>query len=96
MAAATPWSMRSAMIEHLDLRDLPPPEPLNRIVEALRSLAPGHRLDALTPFPPMPLLPILQRQGFAWRIDELPTGHARVSICRKEDASVLLTADPLR
>ena len=75
---------------------VPPPEPLNRIVEALRSLAPGHRLDALTPFPPMPLLPILQRQGFAWRIDELPTGHARVSICRKEDASVLLTADPLR
>jgi len=72
---------------HLDLRNLPPPEPMERILEAIGELAPGDRIEALTPFWPAPLLPILEQQGCAWRREPTPSGHhARITIFLREDA----------
>lgn len=78
----------------LDLRHLPPPEPLHRILNALNALAPDAHLVALTPHRPEPLLPVLAQWGYAWRIDELDGGGARIAICRREDESTLLADQP--
>ncbi len=71
----------------LDLRQLPPPQPMQCILDALDVLAPGMRLIALTPHRPGPLLPMLEQQGYAWRIDDLDDGSARITIWRIEDAA---------
>lgn len=77
----------------LDLRHLPPPEPMQHILDALDTLPPGACLHALTPHRPAPLLPMLEHQGYAWRLDAMDDGGARIAICRLEDAG-LLPADP--
>lgn len=72
---------------HLDLRNLPPPEPMERILDAVLALQPGERIEALTPFWPAPLLPILEQQGCTWRREPGPSGdHARITIFLREDA----------
>ena len=63
----------------LDLRHLPPPEPMQRILDALESMPPHTRLDALTPQRPEPLLPLLAQWGYAWRIQALEGGRWRRS-----------------
>ena len=74
------------MTVQLDLRHLPAPEPMERILDAVEALCPGDSIEALTPFWPAPLLPLLEMQGCAWRREPSPAGHARVLICRREDA----------
>ena len=73
----------------LDLRNLPAPEPMERILEAVETLVPGDCIEALTPFWPAPLLPILEQQGCAWRREPSPPSHARVTIFLREDAGQL-------
>ena len=74
------------MTVQLDLRHLPAPEPMERILDAVEALCPGDSIDALTPFWPAPLLPLLEMQGCAWRREPSPAGHARVVIFLREDA----------
>jgi uncharacterized protein (DUF2249 family) len=74
---------------HLDLRSRPPPEPMERILEALRLLPAGWQLVALTPMRPLPLLPTLQADGFAWRMLDLEQGGALLAICRAQEAHLL-------
>ena len=71
---------------HLDLRDRPPPEPMERILQALPILPDGWRLVALTPMRPLPLLPMLEADGYAWRVLDLEQGGAMVTICRGQEA----------
>lgn len=78
----------------LDLRHLPPPEPMQRILDALGALPPGACLHALTPHRPGPLLPMLERQGYAWRLDDLDEGGTRIAVCWLEDAAVLPAGPP--
>lgn len=82
------------MAVHLDLRKLPPPEPMERILDAVQSLRPGEHIEALTPCWPEPLLPILEQQGCAWRRE--PSGseqHARITIYLRGDTEPVAT-DP--
>ncbi|HIY70807.1 MAG TPA: DUF2249 domain-containing protein [Candidatus Luteimonas excrementigallinarum] len=74
------------MTVQLDLRHLPAPEPMERILDAVEALCPGDSIEALTPFWPAPLLPLLEMQGCAWRREPSPAGHARVVIFLREDA----------
>lgn len=74
------------MTVQLDLRHLPAPEPMERILDAVEALCPGDSIEALTPFWPAPLLPLLEMQGCAWRREPSPAGHARVLIFLREDA----------
>ncbi|MDE1942764.1 MAG: DUF2249 domain-containing protein [Betaproteobacteria bacterium] len=48
----------------LDVRDLEPPEPLEKVLEALCVLEPGQRIRMIHHREPHPLYPILQREGF--------------------------------
>ncbi|MGB6006803.1 DUF2249 domain-containing protein [Castellaniella sp.] len=48
----------------LDVRGLPPPEPLEHCLEALADLTPGQRLNMLIDREPYPLYAMLDRDGF--------------------------------
>ena len=58
-------------------------------LDCLGTLQRGERLVALTPFKPVPLLPILDQQGFAYRLDEPGEGGACIVICHAEDRDAL-------
>ncbi|AGA32933.1 hypothetical protein TVNIR_1260 [Thioalkalivibrio nitratireducens DSM 14787] len=49
----------------LDVRDLPPPEPMQQVLDRLPELAPGDLLRMLHRRDPYPLYPILKDMGFA-------------------------------
>jgi uncharacterized protein (DUF2249 family) len=53
----------------LDVRDLEPPEPLERILDALDHLAEEDWLRARLRREPFPLYGFLQRLGYAWRTE---------------------------
>lgn len=53
----------------LDVRGLPPCEPMERILAAIETLAPGQSLLATISREPRPLLPMLEQRGFVWRIE---------------------------
>lgn len=55
-----------AAIEELDLRDLQPPDPMVRILEALEELRAGEVLFALLAREPVFLFPELERRGHEW------------------------------
>jgi len=54
------------MVQHvtLDVRGLPPPELLERVVEAIERFAPGDTLRLLIDCIPHPLFRLLERNGY--------------------------------
>lgn len=70
----------------LDFRELPPPMPLTRSMDAARLLQPGDSRVVLTPLWPLPLLSALSDAGFEWSASHLPCGGARVDIRRPDVA----------
>ncbi len=50
----------------LDVRELEPPQPLERVLDGLSELAPGDRLRVILRREPFPLYGFLQRLGYAW------------------------------
>lgn len=52
---------------NIDVCGLEPPEPMERVLEALSSLPPNGRLRVLIPREPFPLYNILQRNGYQWQ-----------------------------
>lgn len=50
----------------LDVCGLEPPEPLERVLEALSSLEPGQQLRMLIDRMPTPLFQILSRNGYRY------------------------------
>ncbi len=56
------------MDHRLDVSDLPPPEPLERALDALSMLAPGDRLLLEHRRQPYPLYDILKRMGYRWQV----------------------------
>ncbi len=63
------------MTEILDLRGLPPPEPLVRALEAVEALSDGDELVVLTERRPVHLLPLLAERGVEVAVRELADGH---------------------
>jgi AcrR family transcriptional regulator len=59
-----------------DLRDLPAPEPLERVLEATAQLAPGAAFLARVPRYPRLLLPRLEERGIEWAVHEEPDQSA--------------------
>ena len=64
----------------MDLRHLPAPEPMVRILDALASLADGQALLARTPCRPGPLLQRLGAMGYRVDVAVAPGGDAWVYI----------------
>jgi uncharacterized protein (DUF2249 family) len=50
----------------LDVSQLEPPEPLERILDALAALEPGDRLSVIHRRIPFPLFDMLRRMGHRW------------------------------
>ena len=58
----------------LDLRALMPPEPMERVLDALAILAAGQQLRLLIEREPHPLFRILERNGYVYRCTEAAPG----------------------
>jgi hypothetical protein len=69
----------------LDLRDLPAPEPMERILDACARLAPGGAVAARTPRFPRMLLSLLERRGLRWAALEEADGTGLVYAERPAD-----------
>ncbi|HPF27495.1 MAG TPA: DUF2249 domain-containing protein [Steroidobacteraceae bacterium] len=66
----------------LDLRELPAPEPMLRVLAALEYLRPDQTLLARTPIRPEPLLAHLRSGGYAVDVVVAAAGDAEVRIWR--------------
>lgn len=61
-------------VEHLDNRELDPPEPMVRILAATETMKQGEVLSALLCREPIFLFPELQKRGHSWRGSFEPDG----------------------
>jgi uncharacterized protein (DUF2249 family) len=66
----------------LDVRDLEPPLPMVRVLEAVEALGPGQRLDVLHHRRPVFLYPQLEERGCRHATDEPEPGLVRIAIWR--------------
>jgi uncharacterized protein (DUF2249 family) len=66
-APSTDGSEWPAPTQHMDNRDLDPPEPMVRILAATEAMKPGDVLSALLCREPTFLLPELAKRGHSWR-----------------------------
>ncbi|MBL8367326.1 MAG: DUF2249 domain-containing protein [Candidatus Accumulibacter sp.] len=68
----------------LDVRDLEPPEPMVRTMEALDTLAASEELLVLLPREPYPLYRALELNGFTWKSERQADGTVQVLIQHQE------------
>ena len=68
----------------IDCRELLPPEPMVKTLEAVERLVVNETLAALLPREPRFLFPELEARGHAWRGEQLPDGSYRIVIRRGE------------
>jgi len=68
--------------EIVDLRTLPAPLPLERVLESTAALEPGEAYLARVPRYPRLLLPHLRERGLEWLVHEEPDGSALLRIER--------------
>jgi uncharacterized protein (DUF2249 family) len=66
----------------LDVRGMEPPEPLQRVLEALDDFGPGDLLVLVIDCEPLPLYRILERNGYAWRAVPGATSLREITIWR--------------
>jgi uncharacterized protein (DUF2249 family) len=64
----------------IDTRELEPPEPLERVLEALCNLKPGEHIRMIHRFEPRPLYPMLEREGFTHETLYTDSGDVEVVI----------------
>lgn len=69
-------------VHHLDVRGLEPPEPLEKVLDALELLRDGEQLCMLIEREPRPLYRILANNGFVYRTATLPGFLYEVTIWR--------------
>jgi uncharacterized protein (DUF2249 family) len=67
----------------IDGREMQPPEPLERTLDALEQLPDGDELTLLLDCEPRPLYNILCRDGYAWNEQVLDDGTHEIRIRRK-------------
>lgn len=70
----------------LDVRDLPPPEPLERVLAAMDLLAEGQYLRVQLHCEPFPLYALLEESGFARQTRSAPDIPFELFIWRNGDA----------
>ncbi len=64
----------------LDVSDLPPPEPLERVLDALADLPAGDSLKVRLPMEPVLLYPMLRSMGMIWERNALLGGLVELVI----------------
>ncbi|MDE2344794.1 MAG: DUF2249 domain-containing protein [Betaproteobacteria bacterium] len=66
----------------LDVRDLEPPEPLEKVLEAICTLEEGQRIRMIHHREPHPLYPILKRDGLRYETHVTNEGYFEILIWR--------------
>ncbi len=64
----------------LDLRGMFPPEPMERVLDALAALLPGQQIRLLIEREPHPLFRILENNGYRYRSTQPEPGLFQVTI----------------
>lgn len=68
------------MTKIIDGRELQPPEPMERTLEALEQLADGDEVLLLLYCQPHPLFNILRNNGYSWTEEVRPEGTREIRI----------------
>lgn len=69
----------------LDVSPLPPPEPLEQILNTLAALPPGDRLRVIHRRQPFPIYDLLPQMGYVWETEERADGRFEILIRSAED-----------
>lgn len=81
-------------IVRLDVRGLPPPLPMVRVLEGADALGPGETLEILHDRRPLFLYPMLEERGLAHETEEPEPGLVRIRIHRTVAAGVRANDEP--
>jgi len=68
----------------IDARGLEPPEPFERVMEALSDLEPGGEVLLILNREPFPLYRVLERNGYTWKSTPFDDGRFEILIREKE------------
>jgi len=68
------------MVIRLDARNLEPPEPFERVMEALCDLKPGDQILLILDREPHPLYRVLERNGYNWKTTSFDDGRFEILI----------------
>jgi len=68
----------------VDARNMEPPEPLERVLEAIAGFTYGDRLRLLIDFEPVPLYRMLERNGFGHLAEPGTVSNYEITIWMKE------------
>jgi uncharacterized protein (DUF2249 family) len=68
------------MITTVDARGMHPPEPFERVLDALETFAPGDEIILLLYREPHPLFEMLSRNGYLYSMEHEADGTVRVRI----------------
>lgn len=69
-----------ATVHELDVRELEPPEPMQRALDAIARLKPGEQLRMRHHREPYPLYTILNERGFSHRTTQLADNSYEILI----------------
>jgi len=67
----------------IDARDLEPPEPFERVMEALVTLEPGGQILLILTREPFPLYRVLERNGYKHKTTMFPDGRFEILISER-------------
>ena len=68
------------LMKVIDARDLEPPEPFERVMEALSGLEPGGEVKLILNREPFPLYRMLHLNGYQHKTTPFPDGHFEIVI----------------
>lgn len=68
----------------IEARDLEPPEPFERTMEAVSTLEPGGQVMLILNREPFPLYRVLQLNGYQYRTTAFPDGHFEIVITQAQ------------
>jgi len=66
----------------IDARDLEPPEPFERVMEAISDLEQGGQVMLILNREPLPLYRVLQLNGYQYKTTAFPDGRFEIVIAR--------------
>ncbi|MFO1435081.1 MAG: DUF2249 domain-containing protein [Gammaproteobacteria bacterium] len=75
------------MITTIDARGMHPPEPFERVLDALETFAPGDEIVLLLYREPHPLFEMLSRNSYLYSMEHEADGTVRVRITMPEPSS---------
>ena len=67
----------------IDARDLEPPEPFERVMEALTTLEPGGQITLILNREPFPLYRALELNGYRYKPTHFPDGRVEILISER-------------